>query len=236
MKLIVFKENSIGDLLNELSLDYQLVVDESILLSCLEKKDVVFIKKDMDLVEKITEIDQINIIYISNDISDCNRAFKNHVSSYLVEPVKSEEIFEELKYLRFGEWNKPFIRCFGHFDLMLQGKSITFSRKKAQDVLAYLVYRQGELVSVEELQEVIFGNKSDKNRKYIYVLKFECAKVLEANNIGRILDVVGNKFRINTDAFECDYYQYLEGNKDLYQGCFMKQFSWAKNLTLEKRD
>ncbi|MDO4468152.1 MAG: hypothetical protein Q4C49_14315 [Bacillota bacterium] len=232
MKLIVYKEPLIGTLLSELTLDYQLIMDEKKLLTCLEKKDVVFIKRDMALVEKIMELGCINVIYVSKDTSECAIAFKNHVSGYLVEPINSENILNELKFLRFGEWNKPYIRCFGNFDLLLQGKSITFPRKKAQDVLAYLVFKKGDLVTVDELQDIIFGERSDKNRKYVYVLKFECSKVLESHGISGVLEVVGNRFRINKDAIECDYYQYLEGNEELYQGEFMKQFNWAKELPL----
>lgn len=230
MKLIVYKEKYIGQLLNDLSLNYSLVIEENELLACLEKEDIVFIKEDMNLVETIIKKENINIIFISKDDQKCQKAFQNHVSSYLVEPIQGKDLYEELKYIRYGEWNKPFIRCYGQFELFVQKKSIPFPRKKAKEILAYLVYKKGELVSVEELQKNIFVETNEKNRRYVYVLKYDCYKVLKAHGIERILETVGNRFRVNTEAFSCDYYEYLQGKTSLYQGEFMKQFSWAQDF------
>ncbi|MBQ0064776.1 MAG: hypothetical protein KBT48_03360 [Firmicutes bacterium] len=238
MRIFVLKDQAVSEVFESLYIPFIEVKEETVIPK-LEDCDVVFVYDNISFVKRIESLPiRINIIYISDSTRDCLEAYKHHVSGYLKIPFTEKDVQEELEHLRYGEWSCAKIKCFGNFDVMLDGKSISFPRRRAKEILAYLVFRNGELVSVDEISEVIFNEVTEKTRKYIYVLKFEAVKSLVDKGLNDVIIVQGNKFRVNVNAFDCDFYKYLTGETSLYKGEFMKPYPWAKTKLeelLEKR-
>lgn len=235
MRCIVYKEEWLFPLLESLHLPYIFFSDEEELLQNVMAYDVVFIQGRMELVKKINQKEKINIICLSIGTEDCYQALQERVSGYLIMPIKQEDIQKEMEHLRYGELRKPFVRCFGRFEVYVNEKAIPFPRKKAKEILAYLVMKRGELVSVDEIALLLFGEVNEKRRNYVYVSKFELIKILKEHGLSNLFEVSEKCFRVNKDAFDCDYYQFLDGDTSLYKNEFMKQFSWGKTLLEEMR-
>ena len=176
-----------------------------------------------------------NIIMVTAHPSYALSAFKLYVSGYLMKPVKDTDLIEALDILRNPlSDSDPIITvtCFGNFDIFYKGKSITFSRQKGKEMLAYLICLKGASASRGEICASIFEDKPEEKanayfRKVLQILK----KDLDSYGIGDLLIHNKNSYSINTDMIKCDYYDHLSGNDDSgagYHGEFMNQYSWAE--------
>lgn len=181
---------------------------------------------------------QVNIIFVTGYDQYQNKAFHMRVSGYVFKPARAEEIKEELTYLRNPLPRTPedtlVIKCFGNFNVFINGKEINFEKKKTKEFLAYLVDHEGESVSSGELRSVLWGGAyTDINtRSYLSKLKTDLVTTLKAAGIeDEILQTNWGKYSINKEKFSCDYYDYLDNKPEGIQnfnGEYMEQYGWAE--------
>ena len=134
--------------------------------------------------------------------------------------------------LNFSD-QRVFAQTFGHFEVFLNDEAVYFNYPKAKELLALIVDRKGGYLSAIDaigcLWEELPLTKSlyAKYRKTAMQLK----AILERNGIEYIIEVRNGKRRANIDRFDCDYYQFMTGNKDAvkgYAGQYMIDYSWAE--------
>lgn len=172
----------------------------------------------------------INIIFVSDNKDKCYEAIQERVSGYLVAPFSKEDIRWELDHLRHGKMMKPYIKCFGKFNIFVDGKAAPVKRKKCNELFAYLVLRKGEIVSPGEVAQVILGADNERTRNNIFVIKHDLMKTLTENGLRYLFEEVGREYRVKLEDIDCDFYDYLDGDEELYQGEFMNGFDWAKPI------
>lgn len=237
MEIIVYQETEVLQILKDISASVKLVCEEGELLNGVLRASILFIPlmdQDFSLIDKIQKINpRINVISISNNAEGCYDAFKRHFSGYLTRPYSNEDLIKELDNIRYGEFSALSIQCFGKFDLMVNGVSLSFPRKKAKELLALLVDRRGGTVLVDEICELLFNEVNDKKRRYIYVLKFELIRILKEYNLDKIVCNRNNGFALDMSCVDCDYYKYYSGQKELFHGEYMSQYSWAQKTLKE---
>ena len=125
------------------------------------------------------------------------------------------------------------IVTFGRFDFFADGERVELSNKKAKELLALCIDKCGGRVSLEEATDKLwYGRPYDKRVKCLYR-----KAVMELNAFFREKGMGGVFFKgrgyccINKDAFDCDYYKFLENpkrGKMLYNGEYMFEYSWAE--------
>ncbi|MDO4467749.1 MAG: hypothetical protein Q4C49_12225 [Bacillota bacterium] len=237
MEIIVYREKDIVQMLKDVSTSIKLIFEEEELLDSVLGASILFVplvNKDFSLIDKVQNINsRINIISISDDVEGCYDAFKRHLSGYLLKPYTEEDLIGELENIRYGEFSALSIQCFGKFDLMVNGISLPFPRKKAKELLALLVDHRGGTVMVDEICEILFNEVNDKKRRYIYVLKFELIQVLKEYDLDKIVCNRNNGFALDMSCVDCDYYKYCDGQKELFHGEYMSQYPWAKKKLKE---
>ena len=119
----------------------------------------------VELAKRLKEINpSINIIFVTGYTEYALDAYSLHASGYLTKPVTSERIKLELEDLRFPMPRKKAsknikIQCFGDFEVYYQDSPIKFSRSKTKEMLAYLVDRQGAMVSLTGLSKLLFNEE-----------------------------------------------------------------------------
>ena len=124
-------------------------------------------------------------------------------------------------------------KTFGNFTLLYENKVIKFSRTKSNELLAYLVYKNGSSVNTKELLSVLWGDQANSSR-YGSSLRNLIVDIKHTLNSLEIFDFFiteYNNFRINPAAIKCDYYEFLKGGKNAitgFAGEFMSQYSWAE--------
>ena len=150
----------------------------------------------------------------------------------------------EKRYLTLLKKQKKSLvaKTFGNFTLLYDNKVIKFSRSKAPELVAYLIYKNGSSVQTKELITVLYGDRADSARygASLRLLISDIKHTLAELEIQNFFIAEYNNFRINPEAVKCDYYDFLAGDKTImktFTGEFMSQYSWAEEALdfLERR-
>ncbi len=141
----------------------------------------------------------------------------------------------EKKHLMFLKKQKQNLeaKTFGNFTLLYENKVIKFSRTKSNELMAYLIYKNGSSINTKELLSVLWGDKanSSKHGSSLRNLIVDIKHTLSELEIQNFFIAEYNNFRINPAVIKCDYYDFLNGDKTAisrFAGEFMSQFSWAE--------
>lgn len=183
---------------------------------------------------------ELPIVFVTGYDSFAMMAWGLHVSGYLLKPADESDIEEVLQHLSFKLEEEPNIlqvRCFGEFAVSYNGKAVQFGRKRALEVLAYLVDARGREVSSAELRGALWEGDSvemEENRVYLRQLIYDLRQTLRGLGCEDVLNHRRDAYSINCDKISCDYYKFLQRNiaaVNSFHGEYMSQFSWA-DMTL----
>lgn len=177
----------------------------------------------------------IHIIFVTSYSQYALDAFSVHATGYLLKPVEPEALERELTFL----YGKPetekrvYIRTFGGFELLVDGKPVQFKRAKAKELLAYLVDRMGSGVTTKEACAILFEDApyDTSQKNYFQTIVTELKSALKQAGIEEILKKTRNNLAVDVNAFECDSYQFLKGDAasvNQYRGDYMPSYSWAE--------
>lgn len=186
---------------------------------------------------------KINLIFVTAYQQYMSDAFRLHASGYVEKPVSADAISVELENLRVPvlstRENMLTAKCFGTFDVFVNGKSLDFERKKSKELLAYLIDRRGCSVTSGELRTILWEDSGNEKAKgtYLQVLKKDLLQTLKKAGVSDVLNFSWNKYAIDKTKICCDYYDYLDDKPEgvrAYNGEYMSQYSWAElgNVTL----
>lgn len=178
----------------------------------------------------------LNIICIADCDSYSAHAFTIHCSGYLKKPLSQQSIDEEFENLRYPvskiKTHEDYfkIHCFGNFNVLYKEKPLHFKRKRTKELFAYLIYRNGEIATVKEICSTIFSDLSTSvnHGNTLRILSMELKHLLTSVGKEDVYFHRRNAYAIIPGLLCCDYYEYLAGNIDLYNGKFMEQYkNWA---------
>lgn len=178
----------------------------------------------------------INIIFITAYNHYQGEALHLHASDYLEKPVSPSAVREAMDNLLFApqaEGTDLYARTFGNFDLFVSKTPVVFRRGKCKEFLAYLIDRQGAVVSRKEIASVLFedGSFNRTQQQYLSHIARFLAEDLESAGAGNLLVCKGGTYSVDLRAFRCDAYDYLAGKPEaanLFTGEYMQQYSWAE--------
>lgn len=180
------------------------------------------------------------VAFMSDKTDYAYEAWKAEALDYILKPITEERLrraVERVKYYRFfqmleekkGPCGKNiYIKCFPSFDVFINGKIVQFSYGKVKELLAFLVYQQGNWCSIDQIVVYVLENYDEKTGKEYYrTLMYRLKHKLESYGIRHILETGYGRARINPRYFVCEYYEYLKGRRELFQGTFMGAYGWA---------
>lgn len=177
----------------------------------------------------------IHIIFVTSYERYAVDAFAIHATGYLLKPAESEALERELTFLygESGRTKKVFIQTFGGFEVFVDGKSVLFKRTKAKELLAYLVDRKGCGVTTKEACAILFEDTpyDQAQKNYFQTIVAELKNTLKQAGVQNILQKSRNNLAINPDAFDCDYYRFMQGDVaaiNQYRGDYLLNYSWAE--------
>ena len=122
------------------------------------------------------------------------------------------------------------IQCFGNFEVLYNGKLLSFKRKKTKELLAVLVDRNGAGMTAKRISAILFPNNTDdtKNAAYLRQLVMDLKNTLKAIHAEGVFQYNTPYYRIDTNLVRCDYFSYLAFGKPKFYGEYMTQYSWAE--------
>ena len=181
----------------------------------------------------------VNIIFATGFSAYQSPAFDLHASGYLMKPITAEKVKKELDNLRrpVPESKRIQVRCFGNFEVYLDGIPPEFKYHKTKELLAYLVDRKGALCTNGEIIAKLFGN--DNHDTYLRSLRKDLLDTLETAGCTDVITQQRGKLGLVPEAIRCDYYDWCEGKRmgNAYMGEYMAQYSWSEftNAALQQR-
>ena len=159
-------------------------------------------------------------------------AFQLHVSGYLMKPITAEAVQKEIDHIKGIKATEKLltIKCFGNFEVLHKGEALRFKRKKAKELLAVLVDRNGAGMTAKQICAILFPNDTDdtKNAAYLRQLILDLKQTLKTIRAEDVLRHETPYYRIDTDLVRCDYLSFLETGKPQFHGEYMTQYSWAE--------
>ena len=196
----------------------------------------------MTLARKIRDLHPgTGIIFLTEHPQYAAEAWEIHATGYILKPLTRERLTDELSYA--AEWIRKktggsviphiSVQTFGNFDLLVDGKTVSFARFKAKELLAYLVDKKGIRVSRAEIFRRLWEDEeyTRPKQKMLDVVIRSLRTTLNENGIGEILQNERGMLRIVPQALDCDVYRLLAGDEQyeaLYQGEYMSYYSWAR--------
>lgn len=186
------------------------------------------------LAKRLKELNNnVNIIFVTGYSDYTQEAFDIYASGYVMKPVDSKIISEQLNNLRYSTapsvQPNVHIRCFDGFGVFVDGRPILMTQAKAKELLAYLVHRQGAPVTNGEIAGILWeGREYDVSLKsHTRVIISQLSRQLENEGIRDIMLRAWNNTAIDVSKISCDYYDYLAGDHETPQGKYLYEYKWA---------
>lgn len=219
--------------------------DEALLFARTRQPDIAFLDIEMremsgvQFAEKLQELNpKINIIFTTGYEQYMKEAFGLGASGYLLKPVTTEMVREELARLRYpvagrGE-HRVRVRTFGSFEVFLDENPMHFQYHKSKELFAYLVDRQGALCKLNELSAILWPDDPARHGSYIRNLCMDLVTAFESEGCDNIVNRQRGVIGIVMENIDCDYYDWLSGDslEELgYTGEYMTQYEWAEDTS-----
>ena len=162
-------------------------------------------------------------------------AFKLHASGYLMKPISAEDVQGEIDNIKgVRKKEKPLtVKCFGNFEVYVNGEVLVFKRLKTKELLAFLVDRNGAGMTAKQICAALFPDDTDdtKNLAYLRQLVMDLKNTLKAVGAEGVLCHEIPCYRVDTSLLKCDYFSHLETGKPEFHGEYMMQYSWAEETS-----
>ena len=188
----------------------------------------------LGLAEKLTELHpRCKIIFCTGYEEYAVSAFQLHASGYLMKPITAQAVQKEIDHIKGIKATEKLltIKCFGNFEVLYNGKSLPFKRKKTKELLAVLVDRSGAGVTAKQICAILFPDDTDdsKNSAYLRQLILDLKTTLKTVGAENVLRHDTPSYRIDINLLRCDYLSFLETGKPNFHGEYMTQYSWAES-------
>ena len=187
----------------------------------------------LGLAEKLLELQpHCKIVFCTGYKEYAVSAFQLHVSGYLMKPITSEAVQKEIDHIKGIKATEKLltVRCFGNFEVFHNGECLTFKRKKAKELLAVLIDRNGAGLTAKQICAILFSDNTDdtKNSAYLRQLVLDLKNTLRMIRADDVLRHDTPFYWIDTNLVKCDYLSFLETGKPEFRGEYMTQYSWAE--------
>ena len=187
----------------------------------------------LGLAEKLTGLQpRCKIIFCTGYEEYAVSAFQLHASGYLMKPITAQAVQKEIDHIKGVTSAEKLltIQCFGNFEALYNGESLPFKRKKAKELLAVLVDRNGAGITAKQICAILFHDDSDdtKNAAYLRQLVLDLKNALKQVGAEDVLRHDTPYYRIDTNLVKCDYFRFLDTGKPEFHGEYMTQYSWAE--------
>jgi two-component SAPR family response regulator len=187
----------------------------------------------LGLAERLLELHpHCKIVFCTGHEEYAVSAFQLHVSGYLMKPITAEAVQKEIDHIKGVKAMEKLltVKCFGNFEVLYRGETLPFKRKKAKELLAVLIDRNGAGMTAKQLCAILFPEDTDdnKNASYLRQLVLDLRNALKTVRAEDVLQHDTPYYRVDPNLIRCDYLSFLETGKPDFCGEYMTQYSWAE--------
>ena len=179
----------------------------------------------------------MNIIFTSTTKEYGFDAMQLHASGYVLKPVTSEMLKDELTELRYAEkyndHKRVFAQTFGNFELFVDGNPVEFKYSRTKEIIAILINNRGAQTTNGEIIASLWEDDGDpaKKQSYLSNLRQDLQNTFTKLKLDGIILKHRGSMAIAKDRIECDLFDWLEkknASKYKYLGDYMNQYSWCE--------
>lgn len=195
---------------------------------------------DMSGLQLAGQIKRINpgtsVIFITAFSKYALDAYDVHPTSYLLKPFDQARLVKEVEYALSVRTTRNtariVVQTFGHFEILVDGKTLDFRRSKSKELLAYLVDRRGAGVTRQDAFAALWEDRvyDVSMQKQMDVVIRSLRDTLQKYGIDDLFEMKNRHLRILPELIDCDLYHFLEGDEEAinaYFGEYMSQYTWA---------
>ena len=207
--------------------------------------EIAFIETVMDSMDGLTFARRLRerfplceIVFLTSDGSFMAEAFALHADGYIMKPLTAEKLTDALVNSRRKApelSDRPVkVRCFGNFEVFVNGAAVRFRRSKSKELLAYLIDRRGAVCSSDMIIGNIWpdGTGDDSHKSMTRVAAKSLLEDFSTLGVERVILHDRCGYCVNTGLLDCDYYRYLECDPYAirqFVGEYMSQYDFAEN-------
>lgn len=213
IEIVIIREESLNEFLSNNSLDALFI-----------NLDNTSFKPD-NIIDLKEEAPYLQIVLISSVKEFAVEAFDYEATDYLLKPFDNDRLIQSVNKIKRNlpnkNKNKVFIKCLGGFEIFVNEKLVDLKASKAKEILAFLINNMGKNVGWMTIADAVWPDCTDDKKlmNNFHVACYHLRNFLSAHNISDIFEYSRNLYRVNVDAFECDYYNlinlYKKHRKDL---------------------
>ncbi len=151
-------------------------------------------------------------------------AFECNALDYILKPITEKRLQKTIARLKrvvkpIQTQDKPYIRCFGSFELFVDEQAVTWRNSKAKEALAFLVHKKGIPVSWEVIADALWPDYDiEKAHANFHSTMYLLRKHLKNLGTIHILECKRGNYRVKTDRIRCDYYSVIQGSEKKPKG------------------
>lgn len=184
-----------------------------------------------------------HIIFVTSHEQYAMQAFQVHAIGYLMKPVTIDALRRELTFLYGNLPEKSSVpapaqkllqvQTFGGFEVIANGRPLSFKRSKTKELLACLIDRRGGSVTMSEACAILWEDKSGSTTKKSYLRNLITDLRTTLRNAGAEAVFIKrfNCLAIDPKQLDCDSYRFMEGDPQAvnkYQHDYLPGYSWAE--------
>jgi len=173
----------------------------------------------------------VRVVYVTNTPEYAIDAFEVGASGYILKPCCPEKVIIPLNHF-LGDEPVIEIKTFGTFDLFVNRKAVMFSNKKAKEILALLVDKCGNSLTMEQIVDVLWEDRPfDENTKVLYRIALKALRdTLKKAGCYHIINESRGQRSLDVTKVKCDYYDYLKNPSSCrnFYGEYMTNYSWGE--------
>ena len=155
----------------------------------------------LGLAEKLMQLHpRCKIIFCTGYEEYAVSAFQLHASGYLMKPITAEAVQKEIDYIKGIKSTEKLltIKCFGNFEVLYNGESLPFKRKKAKELFAVLIDRNGSGMTAKQICAILFSDNENDTKNAAYLRQL----VLDLKNT---LKMIGAEDVLQHDEYMAQY-------------------------------
>ena len=148
--------------------------------------------------------------------------------AFCYKPYEKKEIHEI--FARMMDEDKPSVvfKAFPRFDMYVNGILVDFERAKAKELLALLVDHRGGEVTIEEAVTKLWVDKDYDLAARLYRDAASRLRMkLSEYGVANLVNFARGRASLHCEGASCDYWDYLDGDRSLFKGEYMRPYEWA---------
>lgn len=230
--------------------------------------DAVFLDIEMpgmdglELANRLLELQAgLAVVFVTAYQEYAVEAFRLNALDYLLKPVGKERLRETLNRI-MRQKNIPVrpapvqVYCFGRFRVLVGGGEVRFRTHKAEELLAFLVDRQGVAVKRSEIIDRLWEDfEGDRAVAHFHTTLHYLKKALLQRGVKVSVEHIRGAYRLEPADLDCDLYKFVsfvsinrevnaltirdhEAVAALYTGDYLEgsEYRWAERKRLELRE